>query len=534
MTGFPLPATDAGKPPAFADLAGCNDWLAAQPLVNAPLMQEVLADQLDRLNGCAIAARERFKIVETLRKAVFAIETESIKRYEYRPLPLSPVEQKTFAASCRLWRGLTTGYLHCLRACLDGDDSLAERQAKICHRTLTSLRLEQLSRYRAGAEIPGDWWQLLHAALAATDQLDVGDTAISDRLFAETRESTPKAQYAMAILLHLSRPYELSRSQFSATRRWLARWRERAALRLTAAAARDSRSHAIDLESDTPVLAAGARARNPRWLTIDGILAKFKNRIQGLRDGQNPEDLKLGTGLPADACVALLQYLHGALQTPPPTLPANAPPLRTVGVQSTVDSIYLLLGGKRLGVEDAPTAQSNRRVHEQIAIFGHAVDSQRDAPAAPPPEDWQLLAEPDTPSGADLSLRRAAGSTGERISSRSLIAVVDPQHGGPVLAMVRSVVALADGTLFAVARRLPGEPRPIAANGREKMTNRIVQHPALYLPAAGQVSKPPASLFIPAGALAKLTRLDAPDLPPGLKLGAAMDRGANYERLRCE
>ena len=95
MTGFPLPATDAGKPPVFADLAGCNDWLAAQPLVNAPLMQEVLADQLDRLNGCAIAARERFKIVETLRKAVFAIETESIKRYEYRPLPLSPVEQKT-------------------------------------------------------------------------------------------------------------------------------------------------------------------------------------------------------------------------------------------------------------------------------------------------------------------------------------------------------------------------------------------------------------------------------------------------------
>lgn len=526
MTWFSLPAIRADKPPSFADMAACNDWLATQPLANAPLMQGTLAEQLESLNGWAIPPRERFKILETLRKAVFAIETESIKRYEYRPLPLAPVEQKVLDASCRIWRGLAVGYLHCLRACLDGDTSLVEHQAKISHRVFSALRLEQLSRYRGGSAIPGAWWRLLHATLASAEQLGVSTIAVSDRLFAETRESTPLAQYGMAILLHLCRPHELSRSQFSAVQRWLARWREQVAI--YAAAVRDTRCLCIDLSSGQPVHPEGATPAMPRWLAIDSILGKFKSRIKGLRDGESPEDLKLGSGLPAEACIALLQFLHGALQTPPPPLTEAREEKRSIGVCSTIASIHRLLGGKAVEAEEIPTAQSNRRIHEQIAIFGHAVSAHREL-APQRIEQWKLVAE----TGGDLCLLRVAGSEGERLSARSLIAVNDPSSTTPSLAMVRCLATLEDGSLYAFARLLPGTPQAINASGREKMTNRTVQHAAIFLPAAGQIDKPP-SLFVAAGAMSKLTRLDAPDLPQALKVGAPLDRGANFERLRCE
>lgn len=528
MTWFSLPAIRADKPPAFADMQTCNSWLATQPLANAPLMQGELAEQLERLNGCEIEPRERFKVLETLRKAVFAIETESIKRYESRPLPLSPVEQKSLDTSCRIWRELATGYLHCLRAALDGNETISEHRAKICHRTLCSLRLEQLSRYRGGSAIPGAWWRLLHATLASAEQLRVTTTAVSDRLFTETRESTPTAQYAMAVLLHLCRPHELSRSQFSAVQRWLSRWREQVAIHTSATAARDGRSLVIDLSSDVPIHAGNAAPATPRWLAIDSILGKFKSRIKSLREGQTPDELKLGSGLPADACIALMQFLHGALQTPPQPFSGSREQLRSIGVSSTLERIYRLLGGKALGVEEAPTAQSNRRIHEQIAIFGHTAISDR-GPAAPKAEQWALVAK----NSNDLSLIRAAGSEGERLSTRSLIAVSNAEGEPPSLATVRCLATLEDGSLFALARLMPGTPQAITATGREKMTNRTVQHPAIFLPAAGQVDKP-ASLFVPAGALSKLTRLDKPDLPQGLKVGTPLDRGANFERLRCE
>jgi hypothetical protein len=533
MTWFSLPAIRSDNPPAFSDMAACSDWLAAQPLANAPLMQDELAGQLESLNSWAIPARERFKILETLRKAVFAIEADSIKRYEYRPLPLAPVEQKALDASCRIWRGLATGYLHCLRASLDGDTTLTEHCAKISHRTLTALRLEQLSRYRGGAAIPGSWWRLLHATQAAAEQLNVSNSAVSDRQFAETRESSSMAQYAMAILLHLCRPHELSRSQFAAVQRWLSRWREQAHVYTSASEARDSRCLLIDLSSDSPAHLGGTTPAMPRWLAIDGILGKFKNRIKSLRDGQSPEELKLGSSLPADACIALMQFLHGALQSPPPPLPASREGKCSIGVSSTVERIYLLLGGRPLEEEDAPTAQSNRRVHEQIAIFGRAATAEQSERAAVklPLEQWKIVGE--VAGDGDLSLLRAAGSDGERLTTRSLIALRDPDKDTPCLAIVRCLATLEDGTLYALVRRLPDSPSALIATGREKMTNRIVRHPAVFLPASGLVGKP-ASLFIPAGAMAKLTRLDVPTLPQGLKVGAALDRGANFERLRCE
>lgn len=527
MTWFSLPPLRPGTADPvlpFVDLDGCNAWLALQPLANAPLMQSEIGKVLESLNTWPIPPRSRFKILDVLRKAIFAVEAESAKRFEHRPLPLTTVEQRAFDASCHLWRQLATGYLHCLRACLDGDAGIAEHGAKVVHRVLSTLRCEQIARYRASSVVPGHWWRLLHAALASAEQLEAMHSPIADRLFAETRESTPAGQYAMAILLHLARPYELSRGQMTATLRWLARWRELAAPHADAEAARYARHILIDLSSDVPVHSAAGTPALARWVPLDGVLGKFKSRLKGLKEGQSPEDLKLGAGITAEACIGLLQYLHSALQTTPADLPAERIG-RSIGVTATVEATYRLLGGKAPSAPGEPTSTSNRRVAEQIAIFGRASrEEEKDTFA---PEAWRLLQA----TAADLLLLRPAGLDGERIGLRALIGVrLDSRHA-PVIAVSRSIVTAENGDIVVSARIQAANGESVLATGREKGTQKATAQPAVFVPANPAIEKP-ASLFIAAGVMAKLIRLDA-DIPGGLKIGSPIDRGSNYERLGC-
>ena len=527
MTWFSLPTVrpdNTDPAPPFVDLAGCNAWLAAQPLANAPLMQGELGDALEAINTWPIPARTRYKVLDALRKAIFAVDTESAKRFEHRPLPLTAIEQLAFDNSCRIWRQLAIGYLHCLRACLDGDASIAEHGAKVAHRVLTTLRCEQIARYRAGAAVPGNWWRLLHAAYAAAEQMDVLREDIADRLFAETRESSATGQYAMAVLTHLARPYELSRSQFAATLRWLARWRELAAPHADAESARYARHVTIDLSSDAPVHAGVGAPAMARWLPLDGVLGKLKNRLKGLKEGQSPEDLKLGSGISTEACIGLLQYLHSALQGTPQGLPEDRSG-KPVGVSPTVETAYRLLGGKALTAPGEPSAISNRRVAEQIAIFGRASREEENTFV---PEGWRLLQA----TASDLLLVRPAELEGERIALRALMAVQLDDQQAPVIVITRSLTTTESGDLIVAARIQAANGTAMLATGREKVTTKVTPQPTVFVPANPALEKP-ASLFIAAGVMSRLIRLDTGELPGGLKPGNPIDRGSNYERLAC-
>ncbi len=529
MTWFSLPPARTGAPPLFVDKAGCDAWLASQPLANATMMQGELGDRLEGLNTWKLAPRERYKILEAMRKTIVAIETESIKRYEHRPLPLSAVEQKALDASCRLWRELTTGYLHCLRACLDGDAGVLKDAAKICHRAISAARLEQLSRYRGGATIPGQWWRKLHALLASAEQLGVELDTVGDRLLTETRESTVSGHYTMAVLLHLCRPAELSRSQFAAVVRWLARWREQAPIYASVHEVGTSRCILLDLAADLPLHLGETAPAMPRWIVIDPILGKLKNRIKALQEGQSPEDLKLGSGLPADACISLMQFLHGSLQNPQPPLPDLRNDARSIGVAGSVELAYRLLGGSALIDEAAPSSVSTRREHEQIAIFGRVVRNEGAGAGAAdiPTDSWRVINE----GGGELGLVRAPDGKETRLSCRSLVAIRDGSNNR--LAIVRSLTRMEDGSLHAQLNFLPGPGIAMLAIGHEKGTNRSLRLPALFLPTTPGSGTPP-SVIIPGGIAARLVRCEIPDLPDGLRVGSPLDRGANFERLRCD
>ena len=55
---------------------------------------DALVAQLSAFNTFTVPPRERFKVLEVLRKAVFAVSGECQRRFDGKPLPLRQVTQR--------------------------------------------------------------------------------------------------------------------------------------------------------------------------------------------------------------------------------------------------------------------------------------------------------------------------------------------------------------------------------------------------------------------------------------------------------
>ena len=190
MTWFSLPETQTVNRAAFHDAAGAAAWLAGQPQANVTAMLDALVAQLSAFNTFTVPPRERFKVLEVLRKAVFAVSGECQRRFAGKPLPLLPAEQAALDGARLLWRACRLGYLHCLRACLDRDETLLSRADKVAHRAITCLRMEQWCCYLAGTDVDAAFWRDLHAVYASAERLGVLAESVEDGLPRETTAST--------------------------------------------------------------------------------------------------------------------------------------------------------------------------------------------------------------------------------------------------------------------------------------------------------------------------------------------------------
>ena len=525
MTWFSLPATQANNTAAFSDAESAASWLAGRPLANPAAMLALLTAQIEALNRCVIAPADRFAALETLRPSVFSVAAELRRRFEYRPLPLSSIEQSALDGVCRLWRSAAQGYLHCLRACLEQQAASTPRAAEVTHRVLSCLRMEQLCCYVAASELADDFWTLLHAVWASAEQLCCTRLAVSDRLLGETRDSTVAGQYAMALLLHLARPFALSRGQFAAACRWLARWRELADV--LAVGDGDPASRAIDLLGAQPL---GDPAENPgatRWLSLRGVLRKLRGRVDALAAGQTPESLKLGSALSAQECSALLGVLDDRLKHPPQSgecVGDGEPVVVAVGLENCFRQIGGVLPDDSAKPSTSPSA--SQLLVEQIAVFGHVVRSAQSGARAS--EIWRLVAH----GTQRLQLTRAAGSGCARLVLRGLLAVRLPRREDFVLASVSGVRARRDGRLCVDARLLPGCPTPLLAEVRDRRSAIVSRHAAIYL--ASKAAAMPPLVFVGAGlaqqAQTMLFRDAYGEALPDLRLEKCLARCGDAER----
>lgn len=520
MNGSALSPNPAA--PAFVDADGAARWLAGQPQANASAMLCALLAQIESLNAGRLAPRERFKILEVLRQAVFAVGDEGQRRYAYRALPLLPAEQQLFDQTRSLWRACAQAYLLCLDAGLESDPALVDRRALAAHRALCALRQEQLCCYVAGAELAADFWCVLHALWAAVETLGVTRLPQADPLLRETRESTPSAHYVMALLLHLARPYALSRAQLAAAIRWFARWREQASVQR----ASEAGAIALDLSSALPIHDPQRAAGTPRWLVVGRVLRKMRERQELLASGQSPESLKLGSGLPPAECAALLVTLGERLTHPP--VDEAARQNESVIVAVGLDHAYRQLGGAMPSDEAPMSSFASQLVVEQLAVFGHVV-RDRAGGGDGGAELWRLAG---CDAGA-LRLTRGSGDGGARLTQRSMLILRLPPAGQPVLATISSLCSLRDGSLQIGADRLAGVPTPLLAEVQEKSSGRMSRHPVILLSVVGGEAAP--QLWLPAGLPGRASAIsffDSQARPLPLLLAECVAHGSDSECWR--
>ena len=529
MTRFSLPATQAVNKAAFADADSATRWLAGQPQANAVAMSAELARQLDAFNGFALPPRNRFKTLEVLRKAVAAVSGESQKRFEYRPLPLSPVEQTAFETTRRLWRSCALGYLHCLDACLARDEGIASYGGRVAHRVLACLRMEQQACYLASVEIEGGFWRILHAVWGGIEQLGVARDSVADRLLGESAESTPGGQYAMLLMLSFAQPYALSRGHFASIIRWLGRWREQATVLTVPDDKPKSCCIPLDLSSDKPT--CDDRHEVPvaaaRWLSVGNVLRKIRQRLDLLAEGQSPESLKLGSGITCEAAVALLKTLGYHLQQARHAEPDQADQSGEATVAIGLENVFYLLGGK--GLKDSSFSTLLNR--EQLAVFDHVVrdsEDRRDSQA----ESWDVVGQGE----GELHLRRVPGSGAARLVLRGLLAIREAEQEDYSLALISRLRQNIDGSLSVSTSLLATEAEPLVAELREKPSGKISRHPALLLP-AGDDGAPPA-VVVPAGVPARGLSVrffsSGEQTPFGFRLSENIERGGDNERWTLE
>ena len=525
MTWFTLPPLQAGQNAAFRDSRSAAIWLAGQPQANAPAMLSEFLAQIRAFNSCRVAPDERFKTLTVLRNALFAVSGECQRRYDNKPLPLLPAEQSVQESVCALWRACAISYMHSLRACLEGDASIAPHSAKVAHRALCCLRMEQMSCYLGGIAPDGEFWRNLHSVLVSAETLGVARDFVEDRLLGETKESTASGQYAMALLLELARPFALSRAQLSAITRWLARWREQAKILVEPDTGPKSCCVALDLSLDLPFHDNLRPARLARWLSVGPVLRKIGQRLESLAAGESPENLKLGSALSADACTDLLTELAEHLKVPTQRLvfPEEA---TVIEVACGLENLYRVIGGT--GLRDAsarPSSFGNQLSQEQLAVFGHVVRHEERSGQS---ETWRILQR----DRDEFHLFRPAGSGEARLALRNLI-VLRPELNAPfALAVVSSLSVCVDGGLCIVARVFAGEPQPFLMEIRDKTSGASSRHPALMLPAGnGGVM---ASMFVPVGlsARAAASRFLEPQSNSALsiRLASCIERGSDHER----
>ncbi len=479
-----LPQLTTEQPPQFTSLQTCKDWLAGVPITNATQAQAQLLRQINLLNHYTLATGERLKILEFLRTPIYFVHGECVKRFGIRPRPLAPPEQAAFDTSQALWQALETGYLHCLKDCLDNtasaDEGSRDKAAFAATRALTSLLATYMDNCSAAILPAPAYWQRVHRVYLTAEKLQVAQLPVDDKLRHNPAISAT-ATYVEILLFAAAYPLELRPRQISQVSYWAHRWSAKVPILRVPPSDTRTPPLCVDLAGEqtaefqpaesSPV----AAAETMRWLDLAELRKTVKQRLVKLAQGESPQDLKLGKDCVQPACELLLRQAYqdwckGGRATGGRNGKNFQRGNATLQLVSSIDAIHYFISGQIFRPPDQSVYLSQRE-HEEIATFGRIAtrfEEDKKLQHSYVIEDWQVLDE----NVGDLRLRRPLGQPGGRLACDQLVATRASENEGFQLGAVHWIfVAGVREALIAGVHILPGTP--VAAT--------------LHLPASGAI-----------------------------------------------
>jgi hypothetical protein len=533
MSALFLPPLDAAAtPPQIKDAQACAQWLAGLPLTNIPLARSEIARELDSLNRFPLPARERLKIVEQLRPPVAYLQDETAKKYLDKPLPLGPAEEAAWQDALGLWQSMGTAYLHCLRAWLEGDDTVAEYAALIAQRCLHCTGAGMLEHYRTYRQVAEAHWRSLHALYAIAEERGLTSQPVKDSLNSQTETSTCDAAYAKALLTHLANPCRLAPKQFVQMERWLDKWAIRTPIVAERPTAPPLSVIAVDLDGASgPLILNEQQLIRPRYLDNRRLASTIRKRVKLLRKGESPAEAGLGEDCIQPGCEIFLTSLYNHWCE---VAPARAYRRRPGSVEAqlcfSIPAMHFYVSGEKLFKQPESQTSLGRREMEDMRLFGRVserTEKQQAAQHGFSLETWQI--EDESVSGFRL-FRPSTG--GEPLSHNQLVAIRPTDGKHFVLGTIRWLMLTAGGEPQIGTRTLPGVPLAIAARPEElNPTGGGKFVPAFLLPGVVALNEP-SSLVLPSGWFAPGKQVEVlAESMMTVKLHALLEKGTGYERV---
>lgn len=545
LPAIELPPTGTTAAPHFTDLAACRDWLARLPMLNPPLAQKRLLDELRVLNAYTLAATVRLELLEALQRPLRLMEEESAPLFAGKSLPLAPIEQEALETTHELWQAALAGYLRCLESLLAGDAGLRPKSALVCERALAILVDDFADLTRGGWLADTKLWRFAHLLYSSAEVLGVAQEPVADSLRGEDGAPTvsPAMVYAELALLAAAGLHELAPRQQHWVMRWARRWAVKVKVLTAAPVLNEALPLCVDLAGDAPPRFLPYSGSGARWLDTAELQTSMKKRIVLLSRGDpavTPASLGLGEDCTLPACVEVLQRLYprwvkGGVQRRHDRHPLSGHCRFVAGV----DAIhYYVSGHQPFRPPGSISDESLRRQRETMTIFedeplayeeensrelGFQIESWTIA------EDWGLS---DRSEGG-LCLTRPIERDGGRLAIGQLVAVQPVGQGDFQLGVVRWTQRRG-GDLVTGIQLMAGRPEAVAVRRTVLMATPDPYRPGFVLPAVSAGGQP-ASLILPLGDFkaGRIMEVWTARLTRRFRLEKLIERGADFERARC-
>lgn len=522
--------TPTGAPLQFRDSAGCARWIAALPVTNVQLAQQMLSEQLSALAAADIAALERLKILEALKESVMFAQGEMAKRYIGKPLPLDQGDAQVWSSVVNLWRNLGTNYRMSVDAYRSGDLPMAPYAALATLRCLRTAAQGLFEHYQIYREPDAAAWRGFHELFLFSEEQGLSRVRVQDVFTKRDPDASCTDAYVQGLMANLANPYSMSVRQMAFLRRWLEKWASLINLSSQPLPQGQIPPIAVDIAKDSaPALASSfAAADSLRYLDLEQLAKTLRQTINLLKQGQTPGQLGLGEDARQPGCENLIMLLYlqwcraGTLRTEARN--ANPDP---VDVSFGVADAHKLLGGE----EDKPataTQEINARDKWELDNLGFSMRMSTTArqAAVKKSEIWQVLNQ--SGSGFMCMLRDPGGVM--RMMHNQLLGVRRPVDQGR-LGTVQWIRAASNGETTCGVRLFPGSPRPIKVRPANLATVKGQEYELAFLTAAVTMPATPASLLLPAGWYQTGRLIEIQDGEKRVaRLVNLIEHGADYDR----
>ena len=528
--------TPASATLQFRDSAGCARWIAALPITNVQLAQQMLSEQITTLAATELPALERLKVLEALKETVLFAQAEVAKRYIGKPLPLDQADAQAWKNVVDLWRALGVNYYNCLSAYRAGDLPVSPFAALIMLRCLRTAAFGLFEHYQVYREPDAATWRAFHELFAFAEEHGLSRMRVQDAFAKRDADSSCAEAYVQGLMANLANPYALSVRQMAFVRRWLEKWSSLVDLSRQPLPPGQIPPLAVDFALDVaPGLATQlTHGASVRYLDLEPLSKTLRQTINLLKQGQTPGQLGLGEDARQPGCENLimllyLQWCRASTLRTEQRISAAALAEVCFGITDT----FKLLGGDERSKQDIEFNARDKWELDNLGFSMRMSNTARQA-AIKKSEAWQILNQ--GASGFMCMLREPSGVM--RMTHNQLLGIRLSGETARLGTVQWIRVASANETHCGV-RLFPGAPQAIKVRPANFNVPKGQEYEMALLTPAVAMPAAPMSMILPAGWFQSGRLLEiqgdvSSDTKRVAKLLNLIERGADFDRCAVE